>query len=150
MMKIEDSQCQEGIAWVRVIPLNSSCEVMQEQEFFWEKGRFPARSSSLCSVEGFLVCKERNGSAKPARHRDTCSQHNMTLSGKFAEGGPVTENVNILVDGRQKMQAIALTNEELPKIFQSFNFILKGLGCWRRHIAVSKECYQFCRDVNQN
>lgn len=53
----------------------------------------------------------------------------MTLCGKLAEGRPVTENVNILVDGRKKTQAIVFTNEDLPKTFQSFNFILKGLGC---------------------
>lgn len=96
---------------------------------FLRKGGFPAQSSSLRSMECFLVCKERNGSAQTARHGDTRSQHNMTLSGKLAEGSPVAENVNALMDGRKKMEIIVFKNEELSKAFQSFNFILKALGC---------------------
>lgn len=59
----------------------------------------------------------------------------MTLPEKPAKEGSLAENVHILVKANVSAHKL-----RVAQIFQSFSFILEGLGCCRRHFAVPKDC----------
>lgn len=51
---------------------------------------------------------------------------------------------------QKKTRSHSVYKWRAAQTFQFFDFILEGLGCWRRHVAISRECYPLCGDVNQN
>lgn len=98
-----------------------------ERTVFLRKGGIPSTViiTLLCGRLFSLQGEERLSTNSKTQRYSLPAQHDIV----WKTCGPVTENVNILVDGRKKTQAIVFTNEELPKTFQSFHFILKELGC---------------------